>query len=783
MRAKQLWVKRSCATVRLASATLLTFGSLLTSRAVADDSVVFYGDSGRLTEPANTDLTLPALSSRAGRTGAADRSLGTVAGDPRYAPGLLSRSGATRPMAPNPVAAGAASDVQLTASGSQPQSGVNRADYARAMSQEIQRKQAAETSRRGILARFLPQFSRDKSTDKPASAPPRVASAPSSAVQQAVFRDARNRGAQRSGLETRSMQGRQPQGLFGYLNQSESTSRSSRTSAEPAPKEFKQPANSRPAPSQMSSSRMKSPKAAQQMPRRPLAATNSLVKPIQPSSPVAVANQASRPGASDDSGVVFVTDDSGNGKSKHAEVNTLANSTSPQTEAKLPRPNILHEALRPSPPAASQQPTAQTAGTQRPLIRSVEPAPMVVTAPAATPVEPAAAEPLQVVATQPVEGTGGPAPRPIERSYPKAELAREDTVATSSLPNPVPASQAAPSPAEPAPSPRAVALLAEANGHAQTAATDEEFTHILRRCRHVMAIDHTPAVTQYSRSLGSWALNKRGEIRADSGHEVDAMTDFEDAIRMDKACWRAVHNRGVLLAQAGEFEQAFEAFNKTIDLNPDFAKAYSNRASLFIQAGDFAAAMDDYKQAIEIDPDLAIAHKGRGRVCHMLGYMEWAMQHFDAALLLEPGDATIATCRADLLVDRGRYAAADQAYRHAVELDPKLPSAPRNLAWMQATCPDARFVNATEAVANARRALEMLDGEDEVSLDTLAAALASAGKFEEAIATLQRAIDLAPEGDVPAYQERLELYESGQRFISAPVTAIQQAGYQQSSGY
>ncbi|MEM6329735.1 MAG: tetratricopeptide repeat protein [Planctomycetota bacterium] len=370
-------------------------------------------------------------------------------------------------------------------------------------------------------------------------------------------------------------------------------------------------------------------------------------------------------------------------------------------------------------------------------------------------------------------------PRMAGSRYPRTQprpLAVSNA-ARKAMPNPVPVEAA-----DAAPSPRAVALLAEANKLAQTAQSEQELTYIVRRCRHTLAIDRSTDVVAYSRQLAGWALNKRGELRADEARDGEAMTDFQDALRLDKNCWRALHNRGVMLAQRGDFAGAFDAFNETILQNPEFAKAYSNRASLYVQAGEFAAAMADYQRAIDADPDLAIAHKGRGRVCHMLGRIDEAIQHFDAAVLLEPEDASTVTCRADLLVDMGRYAAAQQAYRQAAALDPELPDAPRNLAWLQATCPDARFVNPEEAVANAERAIELLGGDaDDVSLDTLAAALACRGDYTAAVGAMKRAIQAAGPGDQPSYGERLSAYEAGRRFVSSPVAAVHQVGYEQSA--
>lgn len=326
------------------------------------------------------------------------------------------------------------------------------------------------------------------------------------------------------------------------------------------------------------------------------------------------------------------------------------------------------------------------------------------------------------------------------------------------------------------PTERSRTLLYEAHQIASTAATQDEFSAVIKRCRYVLAIDDSPLAKQYANSLAGWALTKRGDLLDEEGRYAESQTDYQDALRCDPECWRAEHSLGVAAAREGDMVAARVRFDRTIDLNPEYAKAYSNRAALAVQEGDFVAALADYGRAIEVDPDLAVAHNGRGRVCHMLGRLDEGLRHLDAAELLSPEDAMVATGRADLLVDLGNYGQALSAYKRAIEIDPQAPSAYRNLAWMLATCPVESFRNGAAAVQYAEHAEQLTSGLDDLLLDTKAAALAAAGRFDEAAETLRKAIDLAPESDALAYRERLALYEQGEAFTSQPA-AVRQASY------
>jgi hypothetical protein len=71
------------------------------------------------------------------------------------------------------------------------------------------------------------------------------------------------------------------------------------------------------------------------------------------------------------------------------------------------------------------------------------------------------------------------------------------------------------------------------------------------------------------------------------------------------------------------------------------------------------------------------------------------------------------------------------------------PEILNNLAWQLATSPDPKIRDGIQAVQLAQRACEQTHFEKTVFLGTLAAAYAEAGKFDDAIATAERACNLA----------------------------------------
>ena len=108
----------------------------------------------------------------------------------------------------------------------------------------------------------------------------------------------------------------------------------------------------------------------------------------------------------------------------------------------------------------------------------------------------------------------------------------------------------------------------------------------------------------------------------------------------------------------------------------------------------------------------------------------------------------------------GGFAEARDRYRETIELIDSLPddapleirrrslvaTALNNLAWLEATCSDARFWNGREAVRHARRAT-VLQPEVGNYWNTLGAAHYRAGEWEDAKAALTQSMALRTDGD------------------------------------
>ncbi|MEM8946683.1 MAG: tetratricopeptide repeat protein [Planctomycetota bacterium] len=421
-------------------------------------------------------------------------------------------------------------------------------------------------------------------------------------------------------------------------------------------------------------------------------------------------------------------------------------------------------------------------------------------APTAQAIPPVVVGDLKVVNQQPVATTAPLAMRPTPKQHSLVPLAKlpeveQPAVQTASAVEPVAAPPERDQPGDiqvaihdepflgPIETPRQVATSPQAQliGAYQlslTAKTSSEYTEIAIACGESLRHELQGDQRAFARKLASWALNRRGQIRAENDDPELANADFLTALDYNPRNWRALHNRGVSYAQGGAFAEAFDDFNAVIQINPQYAKAYANRATLYVQAKDLDAAINDYRRAIQHDEQFATAYVGLGRVCHMLGRWEDALEQFSAAIEIDPTNPDIICSRGDLQADMGNYGEALADYARTIEIAPEFGHAYRNGAWLLATCPDERFRDPSNAVLGAQQALEYSYGERHVALDTLAAAQAANGQFEEAISTVTEAVDLAPEETKFTYLSRLQLYQTNQPFRTEPVGDVSQVMYE-----
>lgn len=143
---------------------------------------------------------------------------------------------------------------------------------------------------------------------------------------------------------------------------------------------------------------------------------------------------------------------------------------------------------------------------------------------------------------------------------------------------------------------------------------------------------------------------------------------------------------------------------------------------------------------------------------------------------VERAAAADPSARTTALRQAGRYQEAAGACTAALQANGNDVAAKNALAWLRATCPDANGRDGKAAVELARAACDATEWKQGDYLDTLGAAYAEAGDFENAVLWQGLAVELAPESGRASTAARLDQYRRHQPYReAAPPPAAQAA--------
>lgn len=262
----------------------------------------------------------------------------------------------------------------------------------------------------------------------------------------------------------------------------------------------------------------------------------------------------------------------------------------------------------------------------------------------------------------------------------------------------------------------------------------------------------------------------RGLAFEQAGKTEPALSELVLAIRQRPGHPPTLKLLGGLLLKINRSEEAADCLAAAAREWPDDAKVRHLHGVALARIGRLDEARTEFEEALRLSPDNPDILFNLGMALARSG------QHEEADAILERGLAA-APNRPDILVTlamvrwkSGRAREALDMVRRASEIDPGNPEVLNQRAWMLAVAPDSADRNPGEAIRLVTEAGRAIGREHPPYLDTLAAAYAAAGRYEDAAQTAQRALELgaaASEGFQREVQERLALYRAGRAYVES----------------
>jgi protein O-mannosyl-transferase len=226
-------------------------------------------------------------------------------------------------------------------------------------------------------------------------------------------------------------------------------------------------------------------------------------------------------------------------------------------------------------------------------------------------------------------------------------------------------------------------------------------------------------------------------------HWRDSVTLLQRAVRVEPDNFVARLMLGNALFERRQLEGAAREYQAALRLRSDYPEAWLRAGVALIEQGRPAEAMPYLTKASELAPAWPEPQRRLALAWLRQGRMKEARAAYQKLVPLMPATAEGRRDLADMLAEGQQYAEAVYYYCEALRLKPDFEPALNNLAMLRASCKQPEFRNGQEAVQLAEAACRSSGRRNPSFLGTLAAAYAEAGRFGDAVKTVQEALAVA----------------------------------------
>ena len=219
----------------------------------------------------------------------------------------------------------------------------------------------------------------------------------------------------------------------------------------------------------------------------------------------------------------------------------------------------------------------------------------------------------------------------------------------------------------------------------------------------------------------------------------------------------------MFLAREGRRAESATHLERAADLAPENVSWRLQRAQMRASSGNTAGAVEELERIVDLDAGAVEARRMLSALLIGAGRAEDAAAQLQALVALTPDDLQARFNLGLMLFQAGRYVEARRALDETLERFPGDVATRHLLARLLAVSPDDAVRNGARAVELAQSVVDEQPALDH--LETLAMALAEAGRFDDAVTWQQRALEAerqAAGGNSPQRLDRLALYQARQ---------------------
>jgi tetratricopeptide (TPR) repeat protein len=174
--------------------------------------------------------------------------------------------------------------------------------------------------------------------------------------------------------------------------------------------------------------------------------------------------------------------------------------------------------------------------------------------------------------------------------------------------------------------------------------------------------------------------------------------------------------------------------------------------------GEIPQAEAAYRKAVELDPRYVLAHLELGKIYLDTGRQDLSLAEADRALAINPKSADAWQLKGLAQLQKGAVANAQEAFKKALEINPRQASAANNLAWLYSE----QGGDPEQALQLAQAAKEAAPDDPHVS-DTLGWVLYKRGIYQRALALLKESATKLPDSAEVQFHLGMTHYKLGDK--------------------
>ena len=127
-------------------------------------------------------------------------------------------------------------------------------------------------------------------------------------------------------------------------------------------------------------------------------------------------------------------------------------------------------------------------------------------------------------------------------------------------------------------------------------------------------------------------LLEQGNLWVASSAYQEAISSYDNALKLKPDGPKAWNNRGIALDYLGRYEEAISSYDQALEIKPDYHQAWNNRGIALRNLGRLEEAITSYDEALKSKPNEQEAWYNRGNALDYLGRYEEALKSYEEAL-------------------------------------------------------------------------------------------------------------------------------------------------------